>query len=246
MNIGPYPTDAEGGDTEREWRQSRSLQASRTQGSCFPYFRESATLNPTQSMVKADMPVRSSDSRICAAEDCEFILPMDYPHLRCRMCRSRNVPRRPELATILTPAQLLARDRRNQVVPPIPSRVGPLSGVPPPLPSRYHPPQPLPPPIQLPQPLHINPAPTMGVPAIPSPFCPVPPVAPCKPDPDDADIALQALLKVRYDWGTTTECLTVLSSHSLTTMPTVIPTPLILPTLRCVHDLLEISTPSVY
>ncbi|TEB24563.1 hypothetical protein FA13DRAFT_1305789 [Coprinellus micaceus] len=157
-----------------------------------------------QPVVKVERP----EPRLCAAMNCPVILPMNYPHLRCRTCRARNVPRRPELSTVLTPAQLLARDRKYQVAPPLPSRVvpslaAPGGHAPPPLPFRR--PQPPPPPPPLPSRFR-QPLPQAQVPgaqqvvpsANPSPSCPAPPVAVCKVDPDiDADIALQALLKVR-------------------------------------------------
>lgn len=96
--------------------------------------------------------------RSCAAINCNFILPADFPHLRCPLCRSKNAPRRPELQRVLTAAQMAARARQMGHHP--------LPGPPPPprLPSR-------------------------AVPTVP------PPVIKREPD-IDADLALQALLKV--------------------------------------------------
>ncbi|KAJ3513082.1 hypothetical protein NMY22_g15149 [Coprinellus aureogranulatus] len=172
---------------------------------------------------KLEVPLRSPETRICAALNCVYILPMDYPHLRCRTCRALNIPRKPELQTILTPAQLLARERKYQAVPPLPSRVGqgphiPVGRVTRPLQPHYPPPQshyparashyppapyPAPPPLPFrarPPPLEITPVQTVIVPADPSPFVPAPPPVTCKVEPDiDADIALQALLKPSSD-----------------------------------------------
>lgn len=167
----------------------------------FPHIPSSAILMISQPRVKVEIPIHSPETRMCAAMGCVSVLQMDYPHLRCRTCRSLNIPRRPELSTILTPAQLLARDRRYQAVPPLPSRLGPHMplgrGYPPP-PPQYHPPLPFPHSIQGSYAPQISPIPTTVIPAGPSPFYSVPTAVPCKVDPDiDADRALQALLKVR-------------------------------------------------